>query len=242
MDRKAIDSMRSYTHAFFALAFHAVSGMEGRLVSCMLCFVLGTMVPGMPSAAGIGERAVASANAGQTVRSGSGTVGSRTPNYTRVVAAYEVPDVMLLAHDGASVEIADSLGVDRAVMVNFVFTSCTTICPILSASFAEVGRRLKSSGEHVDFYSISIDPEYDTRDRISEYAKKVGAGDRWRFVTGSLDDTFKLEKAFDTYRGNKMNHLPLTFMKPAGAETWVRIEGFPSAEEILAEYRSIATP
>ncbi|HIF97222.1 MAG: SCO family protein [Myxococcales bacterium] len=167
---------------------------------------------------------------------GSGVSGHR--NYTRATVAYAVPDIELEAHDGTAVQLASAIGADRAVMVNFVFTSCTTICPVLSSSFSEVNRRLQSSGEEVNLYSISIDPEYDTRDKISEYARRVGAGGAWLFLRGSLNDTFRVEKAFDTYRGNKMNHLPLTFMKPAGADEWVRLEGFPSAQQILNEYRS----
>ena len=169
---------------------------------------------------------------------GSGSGVSEHPNYTRATVAYIVPDVELEAHDGTAVELASAIGADRAVMVNFVFTSCTTICPVLSSSFAEVNRRLQSSGEEVNLYSISIDPDYDTRDKISEYARRVGAGGSWLFLRGSAADTFRAEKAFDTYRGNKMNHLPLTFMKPAGTDKWVRLEGFPSAQQILTEYRS----
>jgi len=164
--------------------------------------------------------------------------GGKEPNYTRETVSYRVPDVELIAHDGNSVSLVSAIGGEMPVMVNFVFTSCTTICPVLSASFAEVSRRLGEKGDSIEFVSISIDPEYDTQEKLAEYAKRMGAGESWRFLTGSPDDIFKVEKAFNTYRGNKMNHLPLTFIKVRGAEEWVRLEGFPSVDEVLAEYRS----
>ena len=192
-------------------------------------------VPGDP-------RSVEAASEKSVVETSPGRVGrSSRPNYTRASVAYSVPEVELTAHDGTRVGLIAALGEDRSVMVNFVFTSCTTICPVLSASFAAVNRQLSEAGEDVEFLSISIDPEYDTRVKLAEYAKKVGAGGNWLFFTGSQEDILDLQTAFDTYRGNKMNHLPLTFLKRAGARNWTRLEGFPSVEEILMEYRSSET-
>ncbi len=166
---------------------------------------------------------------------------AKRPNYTRTSVAYQVPDIDLFSHDGKAISLVSEITGDKPVMVNFIFTSCTTICPVLSASFAEVSRRLAEKGDQVEFISISIDPEYDTQPKLAEYAERMGAGDSWRFLTGDPDDVLKVEKAFKTYRGNKMNHLPLTFIKPAGAKEWIRLEGFPSVDEILMEYRSAGT-
>jgi protein SCO1/2 len=163
------------------------------------------------------------------------------PNYTRETVRYSIPEVVLTGHDGKVVDLASALGKDESVMVNFVFTSCTTICPVLSASFSAVSRQMDESEEDVEFLSISIDPEYDTQEKLAAYADKVGAGGDWLFFTGSGEDIRELQTAFDTYRGNKMNHLPLTFLKRSGAEEWTRLEGFPSVEEILSEYRSADT-
>ena len=106
--------------------------------------------------------------------------GGKEPNYTRETVSYRVPDVELIAHDGNSVSLVSAIGGEKPVMVNFVFTSCTTICPVLSASFAEVSRRLGEKGDSIEFVSISIDPEYDTQEKLAEYAKRMGAGARGR--------------------------------------------------------------
>ncbi len=194
----------------------------------------------LPTSGDAGLKEAASGESADESLPGS-AIRSVRPNYTRASVAYAVPDIALTAHDGTRVGLASVLGADRSVMVNFVFTSCTTICPVLSASFAAVNRQLLEAGEEVEFLSISIDPEYDTQKKLAEYAKKVGAGGNWLFFTGARDEILNLQIAFDTYRGNKMNHLPLTFLKRAGARKWTRIEGFPSVEEILTEYRNSET-
>ena len=56
--------------------------------------------------------------------------------------------------------------------------------------------------------SFSIDPEYDTPERLRKYAALFNAGPQWQFLTGSLANSVAIQKAFDVYRGNKMNHEP----------------------------------
>jgi protein SCO1/2 len=160
-------------------------------------------------------------------------------NYTGTRELYEVPPVTLISQDGEEVALAAAIDEGKDVMMNFIFTSCTTICPVLSASFDEVDQRMESRGQEIDLISISIDPEYDTRERLAAYAERVGADESWRFFTGERDTILLLQKAFDTYRGNKMNHVPLTFIKRAGVREWARLEGFPSVEELLLEYQNL---
>ena len=48
-----------------------------------------------------------------------------------------------------------------------------------------------------------------------------------------------VQKAFDVYRGNKMNHEPTTLMKRADGDTWVRIDGLARAADIVSEYHRL---
>ena len=48
-----------------------------------------------------------------------------------------------------------------------------------------------------------------------------------------------MQLAFDSYRGDKMNHEPLTLMRPAPGKPWVRIDGFASPDELAREYRKV---
>jgi protein SCO1/2 len=124
-------------------------------------------------------------------------------------------------------------------MLNFIFTTCTTICPVLAASFYQVQHELGEESKNVKMISISIDPEYDTPEKLRSYAERFNAGPQWQFLTGETDDIIAVEKAFDAFRGAKMNHEPLTFIRAKEDGSWVRITGIASAKEILSEYRNL---
>ncbi len=161
--------------------------------------------------------------------------------YKRSVASYQIPDVKLLDEKGHEVALANSLGADKPVLLNFIFTTCTTICPAMSATFSQVQTRLGEEGGSVRMVSISIDPEHDSPTQLSAYAKRFEAGPQWSMLTGKLEDSIAVQRAFDVYRGDKMNHEPVTFMRKGADQPWVRIDGFASADELLREYRGLAT-
>ena len=91
----------------------------------------------------------------------------------------------------------------------------------------------------VRMISISIDPEYDTPDRLKTYAQRFNAGPQWQFLTGEIEDIIAIERTFGAYRGAKMSHEPLTFIRGKVNDSWVRINGIASAEDIIREYREL---
>ncbi|WP_316369340.1 SCO family protein [Candidatus Thiodiazotropha sp. CDECU1] len=160
-------------------------------------------------------------------------------NYKLNSASYSVPDVELTSHRGEQKRLSDVLNSDKPIMLNFIFTTCTTICPVLSASFHQVQEILGEESDRVDMVSITIDPDYDTPEQLMKYSKRFKAGDQWQFFTGSYQDVVMVEKAFDIFRGSKMNHEPITLIRDRNGEQWTRINGLASAEDIVKEYRKI---
>jgi protein SCO1/2 len=154
---------------------------------------------------------------------------------------YRIPDVTLVDASGGKVPLAAALGEDVPTFLNFVFTTCTTICPVMSATFAEVQRRLGADSARVRMISISIDPEHDSPERLAAYAQRLGAGPRWSFLTGAAADIVAVQKAFDAYRGNKSSHAPFTFLRASASAPWVRVEGLTSAADLVAEYRRLTS-
>ena len=68
---------------------------------------------------------------------------------------------------------------NRIVVVGFIYTSCTTICPVTSAVFADVQQRLiKTLGERfgheVKLITLTVDPATDTSERLKAYAANFG--------------------------------------------------------------------
>ena len=133
--------------------------------------------------------------------------------YQRSEHAYPLKDYALVDMAGEETSLLQELDTDRPVMVNFIFTTCTTICPVMSAVFAQVQKELGPESTDVRMISVSIDPEYDTPERLRDYAKRYGAGPQWQFLTGDPDDIIAVQKAFDVYRGNKMSHEPTTLLR-----------------------------
>jgi protein SCO1/2 len=155
----------------------------------------------------------------------------------RSTAEYVVPDVKLVRDDGKSVTLKQELGDGRPVVMNFIYTTCTSICPLSSQTFADLQALLGAGRSKVHLVSISIDPEEDTPQRLREYAQKFGAGPEWQHYTGTLAASLAAQRAFNVDRGGKMNHAPVTLIRLAQGNRWIRIDGFATADQLAGELR-----
>jgi protein SCO1/2 len=169
---------------------------------------------------------------------GSGS-GDRGPGYRITEVAVAVPDVTLTGMDGRTAPLRAVLGDDRPVMLQFVFTTCPTICPLLTAIMAKAREDLGKDREKIRAISITIDPENDTPAVLREYAANFDADPEWQFLTGSLPDVTAVQKAFGSYLGNKMNHPPYTFLRRSPRDPWVRIDGIGHADVLVREARKL---
>jgi protein SCO1/2 len=147
-------------------------------------------------------------------------------------AHYVLPDVTMLDQHGEALGVQSLFDTDRPVMVNFIFTTCTAICPMMTSIFQQVQERLGDDAARVLMVSVSIDPEADSPAALKEYAEQFRAGDQWVFLTGSLEDSIAIQEGFEAYRGDKMNHAPLTLLRPAGSHEWTRFDGFATAAQL----------
>jgi len=148
---------------------------------------------------------------------------------------YTIPDVELLDQSGTSVSLRTLLDTEQPIALNFIFTTCTTICPVMTATFAQMRRALGDAGDQLRLVSISIDPEYDRPDKLKAYGEQFRAGPGWDFLTGDGADIAWVLKSLDSYAGSKMNHQPVTLLKRPGSESWTRIEGLASGKDLANE-------
>jgi protein SCO1/2 len=161
--------------------------------------------------------------------------------YVRSAQDYAVPDLELLDMDGSATSLAQLLDTDKPVLLTFIYTTCTTICPVLSATFSQVQQNLGDEANQVRMISITIDPDQDTPQQMRKYAERWHAGPQWQFITGTRDHIVAVQKVFDVYRGAKTNHEPITLLRASGATSWVRIEGIASAADIVREYDALTS-
>lgn len=157
--------------------------------------------------------------------------------HTRSIVRYELPDVALINQDGKKVRLRSLAESGKPVIVDFIFGTCTTICPILSACYVNLQNRLGAETDKVHLVSISIDPENDTPKVMKEYLKRYRAKPGWDFLTGSRRDIDAVMRALDAYIPNKMSHFALTLIYVPQQESWVRINGILSNAEFIAETR-----
>lgn len=159
--------------------------------------------------------------------------------YSRTEHGYNLPDLTLVSMNDERVTLQKALESDKPVFLNFIFTTCTTICPVLSATFSQVQEQLGDERDQVRMISITIDPEHDTPERLRTYAARFKAGSQWEFLTGDLDAIIATQKSFDIYRGSKMNHEPITYLHASNEAPWIRLDGIASASDVIKEYRKL---
>src|SRR5206468_6579857 len=105
---------------------------------------------------------------------------------SRTTVSYETPAVMLVREDGKSVSLPQELDDGRPVLLNFIFTTCSSICPLTSRTLEEFQHKLGPQAAKLHLMSISIDPEEDTPARLRAYARKFHAGPEWQYYTGTV--------------------------------------------------------
>jgi protein SCO1/2 len=155
--------------------------------------------------------------------------------YATSTESYSIPDVELIDQSGTSVSLRTLLQADQPVALNFIFTTCTTICPVMTATFAQMRRELGDGGSDLRLVSISIDPEYDRPDKLKAYSEQFRAGEGWDFLTGDSADIVQVLRSFDSYAGSKMNHQPVTLLKSPDSASWTRIDGLASGKDLANE-------
>jgi protein SCO1/2 len=165
----------------------------------------------------------------------TGHHGSPAATVVRSTANYSVPPIKLVRDDGKSVSLADELNDGRPVVLNFIYTTCSGICPLASHIFSQLQRKLGADRDGVHLVSISIDPEEDTPARLRDYASRYLAGPSWQHYTGTMAASVAAQRVFDVYRGDKMGHTPVTLIRTAPGAPWVRFDGFATPDMLLQE-------
>ena len=145
-----------------------------------------------------------------------------------------IPDVELLDQDGRKIHFYTDLVKGRTVVMNFIFTTCTTICPPLGATFARVQKELgEKVGRDVRFISISVDPATDTPERLKAWGAKFHAGDGWTFVTGNKPQVDQLLNALGASSARREDHSPTVLIGNDARGDWTRTYGLANTSQLV---------
>lgn len=150
------------------------------------------------------------------------------------VPKMNIPDVELLDQNGRKIRFYTDLVKDQTVVINFIFTTCTTICPPLGATFARVQKELgDKAGRDVRFISISVDPATDTPERLKAWGAKFHAGDGWTFVTGDKPQVDELLRALGASSARREDHSPTVIIGNDAYGNWTRTYGLAKTTQLV---------
>ena len=150
------------------------------------------------------------------------------------------PNLPLVTQDGKTVRFYDDLIEGKIVVINFIYTTCPDICPLMTARMARVQDRLGDRvGRDIFIYSISLDPERDTPAALKKYAEAYGAGPGWLFLTGKPDDVALIRYKLGERSRNLSEHQSTIMLGNARSGEWARSSLFLDLERLVAEIRDM---
>lgn len=145
-----------------------------------------------------------------------------------------IPDVLLLDQHGRKVRFYSELVKGKVVAINFIFTTCTTICPPMGATFAKTQKIMNDRmGKDVHLISVTLDPQSDTPERLRAWAAKFDARPGWTLVTGPKPEVDRLLRALGSYVSQKEDHPPLVLIGNDSRHLWTRADGLSSAAKLV---------
>lgn len=163
------------------------------------------------------------------------------PSDAPALVTIRLPDVPLVDGTGAARRLGTDVIGSRLVVMDFIFTSCTSVCPVLSSVLGLVQERLGPRlGPEVTMVSVSIDPATDTPARMAEYGARFGAGPEWTLLTGTKPNIDRLLARVGVHAPNPADHTPVVLVGDPERQTWLRLYGMPSPEQILNALETVA--
>lgn len=149
--------------------------------------------------------------------------GDHGDHQAEAVSDLSIPDVEVVTQDGETVRFYSDLVEDRVVAMNFVFTTCTTICPPMGAIFGQLEKQLGDrAGQDFHLISVSVDPTTDTPERLTEWAAKFGRTPGWTLVTGDKTTVDSLLKSLQVFTPDFEDHAPIVLLGNDARDEWTR--------------------
>ncbi|WP_238066415.1 MULTISPECIES: SCO family protein [Pseudomonas] len=151
-------------------------------------------------------------------------------------ASVRFADVSLLNQDGMPVRLEKDLVGDHLVVMGFIYTSCTTVCPVVSSIMGKVQQQLGGRvGQDIHLVSISVDPQRDDARRLQDYAKAFQKGPGWSWLTGTPYAISETLKGLGSFSADLSQHPPLILVGDGRTGHWTRYYGFTDPAVLIDE-------
>lgn len=153
----------------------------------------------------------------------------------------KIPNARILDQNGRQLNFYNDLIRGKTVAINFIFTTCTTVCPPLTATFRKVQQTAAERGLDIRLVSVSVDPVVDTPERLRAFAEKFKVDQGWTFVTGEKGEIDSLLQALGASVGNKNDHTPMILIGNDSVDYWTRAYGLSPPSRLLDLIADVAT-
>jgi protein SCO1/2 len=141
-------------------------------------------------------------------------------------------DLALTNQEGKTVKFKSEVIGERIVVLDNIYTSCTTACPILTTVMVNVHHRIGArAGKEVSLVSLSVDPVTDTPQRLRAYAHRHKAA--WDLWTGPKPAMDQVLKGLGIYTADFTDHPSSILVGDGKTGQWTRFYGFVSPEQIV---------
>src|SRR5471032_194049 len=149
----------------------------------------------------------------------------------------------VVTQDGKTLHFYDDLIKGRIVVVSFIYTSCSDLCPIETARLAQVKDKLGDAvGRDIFFVSMSVDPEHDTPEMLKAFADAFDAtAPGWQFLTGQPEDIKLINAKFGDRSGerNLSDHRNEILIGNDATGDWERDSSFADIDQLVLTIRAM---
>ena len=154
-----------------------------------------------------------------------------------------IPNLPVTTQDGETLRFYDDLIRGKTVVISFIFTGCSDLCPLTTARLAEVRDRLGDAvGRDIFFISLTVDPEHDTPERMKAFADAFHAEvPGWRFVTGKPEDINLINRRFGDRSAERglSDHRNEIVIGNGATGDWTRNSALGDLEEVVRDIRAM---
>jgi protein SCO1/2 len=155
-------------------------------------------------------------------------------------ARLDIPDVVLVDHNGTSHRVVRDLIRGKIAVVSFVFTGCTTICSPVGATMGALDQLLGAEiGPRVSLLSVTLDPFNDTPERLAAWRGQFDDASGWRLLTGDPDRVRKLLHAMRQDEPNLAQHDAFLWLGDPRTGSWHRVSSLASPEALATLVRRL---
>ncbi len=96
---------------------------------------------------------------------------------------------------GKDVSLSDFKG--KLVVLTFLFTNCTDVCPLTTEALRQAYDQLgDDTAKKVQLIAITVDPQRDTVEQVHRYSESRGMLDKWRFLVGTEEELAPIWKEY----------------------------------------------